>query len=214
MSGYRQGTRTMFEQLFGSKTRVKLMKLFLENPEKRFFVRELTRLSDSLINSVRRELTNLIELKIILEEAPEVRDKQEKKTINSRKYYRLNPKNLFKQDLLNLFLKSKILMEKRFVERIKRLGEIKYFCLSGAFIEDPKAPTDLLVVGEFEKDKVLKTLKEFEKEIERAINYTVMDVNEYQLRQDIADSFLEGILNNERNIVVVDKLTKKKKNNV
>jgi hypothetical protein len=204
----------MFEQLFGSKTRVKLMKLFLENPEKRFFVRELTRLSDSLINSVRRELANLVELKIILEEAPLIKNTTEKKTINSRKYYRLNPKNLFKQDLLNLFLKSKILMEKKFVERIKRLGEIKYFCLSGSFIEDPKAPTDLLVVGEFEKDKVLKTLKEFEKEIERDINYTVMDVNEYHLRQDIADSFLEGILNNERNIVVVDKLTKKKKNHV
>lgn len=190
------------------------MKLFLENPEKRFFVRELTRLCDSLINSVRRELTNLVELKIILEEIPTVKDPAIKKTINSRKYYRLNPKNLFRQDLSNLFLKSKILMEKRFVEKIRHLGEIKYFCLSGTFIEDPKAQTDLLVVGEFEKDKVLKVLKEFEKEIERPINYTVMDVNEYQLRQDIADNFLEQIMANERNLVIVDKLTKKKKSNV
>ncbi|KKQ80079.1 MAG: putative transcriptional regulator [Parcubacteria group bacterium GW2011_GWC2_38_7] len=204
----------MFEQLFGSKTRVKLMKLFLENPEKRFFVRELTRLCDSLINSIRRELSNLVELKIILEEAPAVKDPAVKRTINSRKYYRLNPKNLFKQDLLNLFLKSKIILEKRFVERLRRLGEIKYFCLSGTFIEDPKAETDLLIVGEFEKEKVLKTLKEFEKEIERSINYTVMDVNEYQLRQDISDNFLEQIMTNERNIVIVDKLTKKKKTNV
>ncbi|KKR07261.1 MAG: putative transcriptional regulator [Parcubacteria group bacterium GW2011_GWC2_39_14] len=204
----------MFEQLFGSKTRVKLMKLFLENPEKRFFVRELTRLCDSLINSVRRELNNLVELKIILEEVPTVKTPVVKRTINSRKYYRLNPKNLFRQDLSNLFLKSKILMEKRFVEKIRHLGEIKYFCLSGTFIEDPKAQTDLLVVGEFEKDKVLKVLKEFEKEIERPINYTVMDVNEYQLRQDIADNFLEQIMANERNLVIVDKLTKKKKSNV
>lgn len=190
------------------------MKLFLENPEKRFFVRELTRLCDSLINSVRRELANLVALKIILEETPVVKAEGTKKTINSRKYYRLNPKNLFKQDLLNLFLKSKILMEKRFVERIKRLGEIKYFCLSGTFIEDPKAQTDMLIVGEFEKEKVLKALKEFEKEIERSINYTVMDVNEYQLRQDIADSFLEKIMGNERNLIIVDKLTKKRKPNV
>jgi len=204
----------MFEQLFGSKTRVKLMKLFLENPEKRFFVRELTRLCDSLINSIRRELSNLVELKIILEEAPAVKKDGLKKTINSRKYYRLNPKNLFRQDLLNLFMKSKIIMEKKFIERIKRLGEIKYFCLSGTFVEDPRSQTDMLIVGEFEKDKVLKSLKEFEKEIERPINYTVMDVNEYQLRQDIADSFLEDIMANERNIVIVDKLTKNKKSNV
>ena len=49
----------MIEQLFGSKTRVKIMKVFLDNPNKCFFVRELTRLTDSLINSVRRELDNL-----------------------------------------------------------------------------------------------------------------------------------------------------------
>lgn len=200
----------MFEQLFGSKTRVKLMKLFLENPDRRFYVRELTRLSDSLINSVRRELNNLVELRLVVEEVSSEKE-PEKKTINARKYYRLNPKNLFRQDLLNLFLKGKILMEKKFIDRIKRVGEIKYFCLGGSFVEDLKASTDLLLVGDFDKEKALKVLKEFEKEIERPINYTVMDENEYDLRRDIADSFLDSIINNEKNIVIIDKVTKKQK---
>ena len=42
------------EKLFGSKTRAKLLKLFFENPGKSFYVREMTRVIDEQINSVRR----------------------------------------------------------------------------------------------------------------------------------------------------------------
>ena len=52
-------TIIMLEQLFGSRTRIKLLRLFLGNPEREYFVRELTRLIDERINSVRRELANL-----------------------------------------------------------------------------------------------------------------------------------------------------------
>ncbi len=55
------------EQLFGSRTRVKLLKLFLNSPEKMFFVREIARAINSQINSVRRELLNLKDLGIIKE---------------------------------------------------------------------------------------------------------------------------------------------------
>ena len=47
------------EQLFGSKTRVKLLQLFFRNPNRAFYVREITRKIDEQINSVRRELANL-----------------------------------------------------------------------------------------------------------------------------------------------------------
>ena len=46
----------MIDTLFGSKTRVKLLYLFLNNPGRAFYVREITRRVDEQINSVRREL--------------------------------------------------------------------------------------------------------------------------------------------------------------
>ena len=46
----------MLEHLFGSRTRVKLLKIFLSNPDKDYFVRELTRKIKERINSARREL--------------------------------------------------------------------------------------------------------------------------------------------------------------
>ena len=55
----------MIEQLFGSKTRVKLLRLFFSNPNRSFYVREITRIVDEQINSVRRELANMLSLGII-----------------------------------------------------------------------------------------------------------------------------------------------------
>ena len=59
----------MIDALFGSKTRVKLLHLFLSNPGKSFYVREITRLIDEQINSVRRELANMLSVGIILSDS-------------------------------------------------------------------------------------------------------------------------------------------------
>ena len=56
----------MIDALFGSKTRVKLLHLFLNNPGKSFYVREITRLIGEQINSVRRELSNMLDAGVLL----------------------------------------------------------------------------------------------------------------------------------------------------
>ena len=56
----------MIDSLFGSKTRVKLLHLFLNSPGSSFYVREITRLIDEQINSVRRELANMMSVGIIV----------------------------------------------------------------------------------------------------------------------------------------------------
>src|SRR4051812_37894543 len=55
----------MIDTLFGSKTRVKLLYLFLNNPSRAFYVREITRRVDEQINSVRRELANMLNVGVI-----------------------------------------------------------------------------------------------------------------------------------------------------
>lgn len=201
----------MFEQLFGSKTRVKVMRIFLDNPDKKFYVRELTRLADSLINSVRRELDNLIELGLIKVQEIRAKEAGEAKGLNTKRYYYLNKKNLFQKDLLSLFNKGKLLVEKKFVDRIRSLGEVKYISLGGFFADDDKAKTDILIVGAIDSAKAGGMFKRFEQQIGRPINYTIMDENEFHLRRDIADKFLIDIISNEKNILVVDKLNKERK---
>src|SRR5207253_11312501 len=82
----------MVEQLFGSKTRVKLLQLFYSNPNRSFYVREITRKIDEQINSVRRELSNLLSIGIIASE-----------DTNNRLYYEVNQKYEFYKPLSEIF---------------------------------------------------------------------------------------------------------------
>ena len=66
--------------MFGSGARVKLLQQFLLHPEEEFFIRELTRILDEQINSLRRELENLENIGML-----KSREK------NRKKYYRINP---------------------------------------------------------------------------------------------------------------------------
>ncbi len=49
----------MLGKLFGSNSRVKILKLFLLHPEKRYYIRQIARDLKLQVNSVRRELENL-----------------------------------------------------------------------------------------------------------------------------------------------------------
>src|SRR3954447_15014906 len=82
----------MVEQLFGSKTRVKLLQLFYSNPNRSFYVREITRKIDEQINSVRRELSNLLSIGIITSD-----------NTNNKLYYEVNQKYEFYQPLQQIF---------------------------------------------------------------------------------------------------------------
>ena len=81
----------MFEQLVGSKTRVKLLSLFYNNPERPFYVREITRKIDEQINSVRRELQNLLNIGIVHSVSQ-----------SNRLYYKVNPKYKFHNELQSI----------------------------------------------------------------------------------------------------------------
>ena len=82
----------MIDQLFGSKTRVKLLYLFYGNPNRSFYVREITRKIDEQINSVRRELSNLLSIGIIKSDSN-----------NNRLYYEVSQNHEFYKPLHEIF---------------------------------------------------------------------------------------------------------------
>jgi len=204
----------MIEQLFGSKTRVRILRIFLEHPKEKFFVRELTRLSGALINSVRRELDNLSKVGLISvvtdDEADDLNPEQQiatpRKGANIKKYYQLNKDNFLRHELQMLFSKNKTMIEKTFAEKLKNVGKVNYLALGGMFVDKQRSSTDLMVIGSFEKKKMIEAIKDFEKNISRSINFTIMDLQEYKLRKDIADKFLDDIMQDEDNIVIVNDL--------
>ena len=106
----KQGT---IDALFGSKTRVKLLHLFFNNIERSFFVREITRIVDEQINSVRRELANMKEIGII--------SSSEK---SNKLYYSVNKKFAYYKQFNEIF-NNTATEEDTVVDASKEVEEIK-----------------------------------------------------------------------------------------
>ncbi len=184
----------MLEQLFGSRTRVKLLKLFLNSGEKRFYVRELTRVINERLNSVRRELANLEKFGLVKIVSP-----------GQKKYYFLDNDFVLLNELKALFLKSRMLLEKRLISQLKNLKRLKYLVLTGFFVQDDQQKTDLLIVGNISRTKLDKILKNLERSFDQEFRYTHFTIDEFNFRKEITDKFLYNILNGKK-LVVIDKL--------
>jgi DNA-binding transcriptional ArsR family regulator len=204
----------MLEQLFGSKTRVRLLRLLLNHPGRPFFVRELSRRVGAQINAVRNEIDNLSKLGLLLasegappegEEFEEERPKG-RRAAGQRKYYRVNTDSVIYPELRDLFAKSQVLVERDFVQKLAAAGNISYLALAGFFVGEKDAPTDVFVVGRVAREKIVTVIRAFEREVGREINFTIMTPQDYKYRREVTDRFLYSLLE-ARKIVVLDTLS-------
>lgn len=184
----------MLEQLFGSRTRIKLLKLFLNSGDGRYYVRELTRIINERLNSVRRELFNLEKFGLI-----------KTTSTSQKKYYFLDNDFVLLNELKALFVKSRMLLEKNLINQLKNLKGLRYLALTGFFIQDDQQKTDLLIVGTISRIKLEKILKNLERSFDQEFRFTYFTTDEFNYRKEITDKFLYNILNSKK-IVVIDKM--------
>ncbi len=200
-------TKAVFklEQLFGSKTRARLLGLFLLHPGTAFFVRELTRKIDAQLNSVRRELKNLMELGLVLEQVEKAASKRSTSLADKKKFYTANAEAMLFDDLRSLFKKVQILLKQNLVQEIEDKGAIEYLVFTGRFVDNPEVQTDVLIVGSIDQKVLQRLIGEFEAEMGHEINYTLMPKDEFLYRRQVMDRFLFAITEGEK-IVMVNRL--------
>jgi DNA-binding transcriptional regulator YhcF (GntR family) len=197
----------MLEHLFGSKTRVLLLRLFLNNPDDYFFIRELSRRLGAHLNSVRRELDNLEKIGIITSHTKQDLEREvEKKLKDKKKYYKLNTNFVFVEELRALLIKAQLILEQSLVKKVEKLGSISFFLLSGIFVGRPEAAADLLIVGRVNRRRLTNLIKSFERELGQEIRYSVLSVKDFQYRRDVTDKFLYDLLEG-KNLIIIDYLT-------
>lgn len=190
----------MFDQLFGSKTRVKLLSLFLNNPGRPYYVREITRKIEEQINSVRRELSNLLSIGIIKSESS-----------NNRLYYEVDEKYQYYGELRAIFTTmptptralKETKEEDQIAKKIRTAGNVDLAFLTGSFVRENHIGIDLFVVGDVNKTKMTRVVEELEQEHGREINYTVMTSEDFNYRQGMNDRFLTNIMDSKK-ITLID----------
>lgn len=194
----------MVEQLFGSKTRVKLLRLFYSNPNRSFYVREITRKIDEQINSVRRELSNLLQIGIITSD-----------TTNNRLYYEVNQKFEFYEPLRLIFggavaqttspeesVKSKTAVAANDSVELKELGNIQLALYTGQFTRDDSSGVDMLIVGDVNPNKLQKFVTELEAKEGKEIRYAVLSLDDFKYREQIKDRFVTGIRGAKKQVLI------------
>ena len=196
-------TNTPTEKLFGSKTRAKLLKLFFENPEKSFYVREMTRVIDEQINSVRRELLNLESIGIIKNE-----------TFDNKVYYSANNKHPFYRPMIDIFSKKiDAVREKDIKENTWEdyCRPVKNY-LKGLVVTN-RLPgqdgIDLLIIGNDRTKKLTRWAEVIEKKQGKPLNYAIMSPDDFTYRKSVHDRFIMEILEMEiSEIIDPEKLIK------
>lgn len=189
----------MLEHIFGSRTRVKLISLFLSTPDEQLFVREITRRIGTQINAVRRELANLQKFGFIVESKGATEDA--KRPGLKRKYYKLNTVYPLLPEIKALITKAQVLVEHRLDKELEQLGQVKYAALMGKFLGQI-APVDLFIVGSINAATLRKLLQKMEKALGQEINYTVITPSEYTYRKDMMDKFLMKVMETPKDVVV------------
>lgn len=185
----------MLSDLITSKSRIKLLNVFLASPSEMFHVRELVRRTNDEINAVRRELA-FLEKNGILTKEPRA----------NRVYYFLSKSYPFYYDLLHLGVKTVGLGGEILRSRAK-LGKIKYAMFSGRFTRRlPKEADaiDFLIVGTIVLPELALLVKNEEKRLNTEINYTVMTEEELVFRKKRNDPFIDGILSGSRLMLIGD----------
>lgn len=192
----------MIDKLFGSKTRVKLLHLFMNHPGQSFYVREITRLIDEQINSVRRELSNMLEVGVITSE-----------TSDNKLFYQVNQRYEFYTALRAIFAGEPVAAQQAgpknaegvFEQHISIINEIPSLRLAlfaGVLVKGSTAPVDILLVGNASPAKVKSAIAMIEKLEGREINYTVLPYDEFYYRLSVRDKFITEVLAGKHSVAV------------
>lgn len=190
---------TPIEKLFGSKTRAKLLELFFSNTSKSYYVREITRLIEEQINSVRRELLNLEGIGIIKNE-----------TYDNKVYYSANMKSPYAHAFQEIFSphrpttgSSSNVEVHRVLRRSNNWTELmqpveKYLQALVVLNHFPGSEgLDMLIVGDDRTKKLSRWAEVVEKRQGRPMNYIIMSGDDYMYRRSVRDRFISDLLEME-----------------
>lgn len=193
----------MIDSLFGSKTRVKLLYLFLNNPGRAFYVREITRRVDEQINSVRRELANMLSVGVIKSDG-----------IDNKLYYEVDQTYEFYKPLQQIFAENsaqsatgagEVQSSTDWTKRLKKLTGVHVVVLAGGFVSGSRSKVDVLIAGVPPKTQIKRFISDLEEDEHRSIHYTVIPFDEFYYRMSMKDRFISEILEGKHQVVMDNK---------
>jgi hypothetical protein len=171
----------------------------MNHPGQSFYVREITRLIDEQINSVRRELSNMLNVGIIKSDSAD-----------NKLYYEVNQRFDHYMPLRAMFADQKITSVSQQVtddnawqKELRGLSGVRVVILAGVLVKGSASSVDLIVAGDMSKKKLAAIIKDIEAAEGRELSYSVLSYDEFYYRLSVRDKFITTVLSN-RHVVLAD----------
>ena len=195
----------ILEKLFDSKHRVKLLRLFLFNPETAFDRLEIIRRSKIMSLALRRELALLAGIGIIRsKKISTIGRRGRKKNVQG---WELDSSFPLIQNLKSLLNTDFLRRKTDIVRRFRHCGRLKLLVVSGIFIDDEDRRLDILLVGDHLKKNIIeKSVRAIEAEVGRELNYALLETDDFLYRVGTSDRFIRDVFDYPHE-KMVDKLT-------
>lgn len=182
--------------IFKSKTRKALFRLYFTNPENEYYLRELERLLDIPVSMVRKELLRLEKENIFL---------SHKK--GNLVYYHLNKLYPLFSELKSIVFKT-VGTKGVLKQTLSKIEGIEVAFIYGSFAknnEKAASDIDLFVKGNIDEDSIVREINKIEKSLKREINYTLYTHEEFKKKKVKKDSFILDLLQNPKIFLIGDK---------
>ncbi len=179
-------------ELFSSRTRVEVLKLFLFNPDHNFYQRQISHLTNQPIRGVQRELEKLGRIGLL-----------QKSIDGNRVYYRVNREHPIFEDLKNIFFKCEGLAEVLKENLLDR--KIEFCFIYGSYArgeENLLSDIDLMIIGDISSREISNILAGVKTQFSREINYAVFPSIEFVNRARHKDYFLDTVLQDKKIFII------------
>lgn len=176
------------DKLLGGSARVRLLRLFLLNPDDTFDTKTIGQKTRVRGSTLRKELGDLRSIKLI------------KKSDNG---YKLSRSFEFLVPLRSLLLNTEPFKSDEIIYRFKNGGRMKLIVVSGLFTQDSESRVDILLVGDkLKRGKIEKALKDMESEVGKELSYAIFETTEFKYRMEVYDKFVRDILDYPHKILL------------
>lgn len=176
----------LFDAMFGSKARARVIRFFLLNTEGEYAVLDVTAKIMLPRADVAREVNKLVKLRMITE-----------KIRKGKKVYVTNMEFPFYTELKSLASKLNVHAQSQVFKKLRGIGEVKLILISGLFLNYSKSKVDMiLVVNNVNRTKLRHAIQYLEAEVGKEIQFVLMNSEELHYRLNMLDrffvEFLEG----------------------
>ncbi len=173
----------MLTKLFSS-TRAELLSLFFNNPDSKFYLREIARHIGKDAAGIKRELDTLVKIGLLAREKRGV-----------QKYYYADKTCPIFTEMKGLIFKTAG-VQGSIKAALLRLKGVQAAFIYGSFAkgaEKEDSNINLMVIGQVNITELNDMVMALEDKLKREIDYQVFDEQEYRKRKDARDPFIREI---------------------